>query len=95
MAGYVIANIQVRDEAEYERYKQMVGPTVEQYGGRYLARGGETRAVEGTWPPGRLVVIEFPTYEDALRWHSSPEYAPAKAQRQRCAEGDLVIAAGL
>jgi uncharacterized protein (DUF1330 family) len=40
------------------------------------------------------VVIEFPSADDARRWHGSPEYAPALAMRQRSATGNLVLVEG-
>jgi uncharacterized protein (DUF1330 family) len=50
---------------------------------------------EGDWSPSRLVVLEFPSVERARAWWDSPEYAPAKAVRQSCADTQLVIAEGM
>ena len=41
MAGYVIANVEVRDVAGYEEYRGLVPATIEKYGGKYLVRGGK------------------------------------------------------
>jgi uncharacterized protein (DUF1330 family) len=95
MAGYVIVNITIRDPARYEEYKRLAAPTVSAYGGRYLVRGGPVDAREGAWTPSRLVVLEFPSMERARAWWDSPEYAPAKAIRQSCAETQLVITEGM
>ena len=59
MAGYFIARISVQDADAYEAYRAKATATMEQYGGRYLVRGGATELREGSWP-GRTVVIEFP-----------------------------------
>jgi uncharacterized protein (DUF1330 family) len=95
MAAYVIVNVTVRDPARYEEYKRLATPTVGAYGGRYVARGGAVDVREGGWMPSRLVVLEFPTVERARAWWNSPEYAPAKAVRQSCADTQLVITEGV
>jgi uncharacterized protein (DUF1330 family) len=68
---------------------------VSAYGGRYAARGAPVDVREGGWSPSRLVILEFPDLERARAWWSSPEYAPAKALRQSCADTQLVITEGL
>jgi uncharacterized protein (DUF1330 family) len=95
MPAYVIVNVTVRDPARYEEYKRLATPTVSAYGGRYVARGGPVEVREGDWSPSRLVVLEFPSVERARAWWDSPEYAPAKAVRQSCADTQLVIAEGM
>jgi uncharacterized protein (DUF1330 family) len=95
MPAYVIVNVTVHDPARYEEYKRLASPTVPAYGGRYVARGGPVEVREGGWSPARLVVLEFPSVERARSWWETPEYAPAKAVRQSCADTELVITEGL
>jgi uncharacterized protein (DUF1330 family) len=57
-------------------------------------RGGRGEVVEGDLDLGRVIVLEFPSYEDARRWYSSPEYEAAKRLRHGCAVGELVIVDG-
>jgi uncharacterized protein (DUF1330 family) len=95
MSAYVVVEITVKDAETYERYKLLAPPTIGLYGGRYLARGGLTEALEGAWKPTRLVILEFPSVERARAWWSSPEYAPAKAMRQASADTDMVLLEGL
>lgn len=47
MAVYVVADIEVLDEALYEQYRQEVPATITAHGGRYVARGGTTQVLEG------------------------------------------------
>jgi uncharacterized protein (DUF1330 family) len=95
MPAYVIVNVTVRDPVRYEEYKRLAFPTVSAYGGRYVARGAPVDVCEGGWCPSRLVILEFADLEQARAWWSSPEYAPAKALRQSCADTQLVITEGL
>ena len=94
MAGYVIANVDVKDAALFEQYRKQVPDTLARYGGKYLVRGGAHRTLEGGWTPTRLVVLEFPTVEQARRWYESEEYREPKALRMKCALTDVVLVEG-
>ena len=94
MTAYVIADINVQDQETYREYAALVPDTLKPHGGRFIVRGGACETLEGDWQPRRLVVIEFPTTDDARRWHASSEYAPALAMRQRSATGSLVLVEG-
>ena len=94
MTAYVIADINVHDPETYREYGALVPDTLKPHGGRFIVRGGASETLEGDWQPRRLVVIEFPSADDARRWHGSPEYAPALAMRQRSATGNLVLVEG-
>ena len=59
MPAYLIADIVIADPDAYAEYRKRVLATVEAHGGRFLARGGATRTLEGDWAPQRLVIIEF------------------------------------
>lgn len=95
MPAYVFANIRVDDPIAYQKYIQTVPGTIEKYGGRYLARGGRVEVLEGDIQPGRTIILEFPTFEDAQRWYDSPEYCSAKEVRHCCARAELVIVDGV
>ncbi len=95
MAAYVIADVEVHDPAAYEEYKRLVPSSLEKYGGRFLVRGGKWEHLEGTWEPKRLVVLEFPSLEQARLWHGSEEYREAKELRQRVATSDLLLVEGV
>ena len=95
MPGYVIGDIEVTDQAVYDDYRKQVLATVEKFGGKFIARGGRTEPLEGGWAPKRLVMLEFPTMEQALKWYRSPEYAPLIKLRQKGARGRLVAVEGV
>jgi uncharacterized protein (DUF1330 family) len=95
MPAYVVVDVDVKDRERYAEYVKLAPPSIAQYGGRYVARAGRTETLEGEWAPRRFVILEFPTYERAKEWWSSPEYAPAKALRQATAETEMVLTEGL
>lgn len=94
MAAYVIVDIAVHDPKRYEEYKRLAAPTVEQYDGRYVVRGGRAENLEGELEPNRVVVLEFPTFERAKEWWGSDEYAPARAIRQEIASSEMIVVQG-
>ena len=94
MAAYVVGEIEVTEPATYEEYRKQVLAVVTRYGGRFLARGGKVDPVEGGWNPKRMVILEFPSFEQAQKWYRSPEYAPLIKLRQNASKGRLVILEG-
>lgn len=86
--------LEVTDAEKLEEYRRGVSPTIERYGGRYLAVGGECVEVEGQWRPTFPVLIEFPSLEDARRWYDSEEYRGLKALRLAATRGNAVFIDG-
>jgi uncharacterized protein (DUF1330 family) len=66
MPAYWLARGKVNDPAEYKKYADQVPAILAKYGGRALARGGRFQIMEGPDTFQRFVVIEFPTFEQAL-----------------------------
>ena len=95
MTAYVIVDINVTDPVRYEDYKKLAAPTVELYGGRYIARGGKTETLEGDWSPTRLVILQFENLEQAKNWHNSREYSEAKSLRHATATSKMVVIDGV
>jgi uncharacterized protein (DUF1330 family) len=95
MKAYVIVDITIKDQDSYKLYRELAAPTVAAYGGRYLVRGGDSETLEGGWRPSRLVVLEFPSAAAGRAWWNSPEYAPAKALRQDCADAEMLLVEGI
>jgi len=85
----------VLDRVGYETYRQQVPATIAAYGGRYLARGGATEVLEGSWSPRRCVILEFPSMAQLKAWWDSPEYQPLRAIRERTTRSHLVATEGL
>ena len=95
MVAYVINDMEVTDPQLLDEYKKLSPVTVAQYGGRFLARGGQSEMLEGNWAPKRLVILEFPTVEQAKAWVNSPEYAPARRVRQQASRSNIIVVEGV
>ena len=91
--GYWIARVDVNDAEAYQKYVAANGAAFARYQAKFLVRGGQYEAPEGT-PRARNVVIEFADYQTAVACYRSPEYAVAKAFREKAADSDLMIIEG-
>lgn len=95
MPAYILAMMDVHDGDAYETYKEKVPALIAKHGGTYLTRGGRTDVVEGSWPGGRTVVLEFPDYAAAKAFIEDPDYQPVAAIRQAAATSHLWLVDGV
>lgn len=94
MTVYTIARIDVHDADEYARYAELAGPAVKQYGGLFLARGGETVVMEG-YARERNVIIEWPDMTTAKAFYTGPEYQRALSHGLGAAKRDYIFVEGV
>ena len=94
MAGYVIAQINLKNKEGYKEYVDNVPAIIKNFGGEYLVKAGEFKSIEGKWDFTRNVVIKFPSYEKALEWYNSDEYNQIKNLRLENAESNIIIIKG-
>lgn len=95
MAAYLIVRMNVTDPEKYEAYKALSPAAIEAYGGRFLARGGHYEILEGEPEDRRVVVVEFPSLEQAKACYDSPAYLEAREARAGAAEGQFLVVEGI
>ncbi len=95
MSAYVIVRVNVHRMEQFREYMKLTPATLEKFGGRFIVRGGETATLEGPEETRRIVVIEFPSLENAKAWYASREYEEAKKVREGAAEASFVAVAGV
>lgn len=95
MRAFIIFEVEVHDEAAYAKNRDLIQPTLEAFGGRFIVRGGDVETLEGTWNPRRLVVVEFPTVERAKAWWKSAEYSGPKRLRQETCTTQMIVVDGI
>jgi uncharacterized protein (DUF1330 family) len=91
--GYWIFQTTINDPEIYRQYIERDGVAFAKYGARFLVRGGDFQAVEGTTRQ-RHVIIEFESYTKAVACYRSAEYQAALQFRRASADSDLVIIEG-
>ncbi|MEM7226747.1 MAG: DUF1330 domain-containing protein [Pseudomonadota bacterium] len=95
MTAYVIFQEDVLDQAAFETYKQLSPQSIAKFGGAFVVRGGPIEVLEGDFARTRVVVIAFPSADDARAWHASADYAEAKALRLQISEGAAILVEGV
>jgi len=92
--GYVIAHATVTNAEKWAEYVSKSKIALDKYEGKPIVRGGKCEIMEGNGTQ-RNVVLEFPSYEQALGYAKSPEYAAAKAARQGAGSIDITVVEGV
>ena len=68
MNAYLVIDIAIHDLEVFSKYIQEIPKFIEKHSGRYVVQGEEPTVMEGSWKPERLVVIEFPSKDNAEFW---------------------------
>jgi uncharacterized protein (DUF1330 family) len=94
MAGYLIARVDVTDWDRYREYMKHTPRVIAKFGGHFVVRGGEMITVEGPAETNRVVVIEFPSFQQAKAFYESGEYKRIKGFRDGAAHAQFLILDG-
>lgn len=96
MAAYLVVDTKLTDPDLYEQYKLQAKPIVEKHGGEYLARGGSLSVKESAlWSPTRMVLIRFPSMQQAETFYASGEYQQALGISRRSADRTVFFLEGM
>ena len=90
---YFIADIRATEEIpwEYQTYIQQVGPIVEKYGGKYLARSERVTALTDRWRPERIVLIRWDNKAQMEACFQSPEYRRIAGLREHSVDSRAIV----
>ncbi len=92
--GYIVGHITVNDPEAYKEYVEKDTPILLAKGGKFVIRGGRSEVMEGE-VLDRHVVIEFPSYEEALAAYHDPEYQEVAKIRHRTANSVILVVEGV
>ncbi len=96
MPAYVISEVEILDETQGQRYRELAAASIALHGGRYIVRGADPEVPEGEWPDAqRVVVVEFPSMERLRDWYGSDDYAEALAVRETALTRRLLFVNGI
>ena len=93
-SAYIIANVTVTNPAQYEEYKRLSSIAMQAHGAEVCVRGGPIEVLEGDWTPSRLVLLKFPSMQQARAFNQSAEYSQARQARQGAAVMRMVLVEG-
>ena len=71
--AYWVGVVDVKNHYIYSKYVEIAGPALIEAGAKILSRGGKIINLEGK-KINRLVVIEFPSIDEAEKFYQSEEY---------------------
>ena len=86
MSAYLVVIGRIHDQDRFAKYLESVGPTLEPYSGQLLGVEDPAEVLEGDPPFPRVVLVKFPSKEDARNWKNSPEYQAAAEHRLASSE---------
>lgn len=90
MPGYWMIRSTVTNKDAFTDYAAIANPVLTKHGGRFISFGSRHETREGTDIP-RNVIVEFPTYEDAVACYDDPDYQASLVHGQRAMTRELVI----
>ncbi len=95
MTAYIIAILDFIDEASYRRYQEAFPPIFARFSARLVAADENVTLLEGAREaPSKVVIMEFETSEEAMRFVEDPEYQKISKDRRAGAATFSVLAAG-
>jgi len=74
--GYWVAKANVNSPEKQQDYGKLAEAVLKKFNGKFLIRGGRQETKEGE-EYMRNVVVEFPSYKDAIDAYESKEYQEA------------------
>lgn len=95
MTTFVMAHVDITDADAFGTYTSQFAPTLQPFEGSVVLVSDSPEVLEGEWPPGRTVVLSFPTQEQARDWYNSDEYQRISQFRRASSNGSLVLADAL
>ena len=75
-AYWVCIYEKIHNLEKLKEYAVKAKPAIEKFSGKFLVRGGRNRTNDGIDSP-RVVVVEFPDYNTAIKCYDSEEYQKA------------------
>ena len=94
MTAYLVLDFSIKDRAGFMPYVEAIPAFIAKHGGRYIVRGVEPTVMEGDWSPERMVILEFPSRENAKAFLDDPDAQALFAVRHRTTESRLVLVDG-
>jgi uncharacterized protein (DUF1330 family) len=95
MSSYFVAQINVHDYQEYEKYLESFDDIFSRYKGEYLAIDESPTLLEGEWNYTKSVIIKFNSKEDFEDWYYSDDYQKILKYRLNASNSDTILLEGI
>ena len=94
MKAYLVLDFSINDLAGFRKYIAEIPAFIAKHSGQYIVRGVEPATIEGDWKPDRMVILEFPTRENAEAFLGDPEIQDLFKVRHDTTTSKLVLVDG-
>jgi len=94
MKAYLVLDLSVHDLPGFRPYVSAIPSFIEKHGGSYIVRGVEPTVIEGDWAPERVVILEFPSRENAKAFLDDPDAQALFEVRHKTTNSKLVLVDG-
>ena len=91
--GYWIVRANINNQEEYLKYIKIATKVVESFNGKFLVRGGKQKEFENSGYE-RTVIVQFDSYNDALKSYNSSEYQDALSHVKQSANRIFAVVEG-
>jgi uncharacterized protein (DUF1330 family) len=93
--AYAVAHLRhLTMNEDVVEYLERIQDTLDPFGGRFAVHVPHLEVREGEWP-GTLVILTFPSIDDARRWYDSPAYQAILHLRTDHIDGDTLLVEGV
>ncbi len=94
MKTYLILDLTITDMETFMIYVREIPVHIKRHNGRYIVEGVKPDCIEGDWQPETIVILEFPSPEDARAFLKDLEIQPLFAIRQKSTISKLILVEG-
>jgi uncharacterized protein (DUF1330 family) len=94
MSAYIVVTREkTRDAAKLEEYQKLVPASFQKHPAAIRAIHGRNEVLEGP-AVEEIIILEFPSYEEAKAWYQSPEYQAARQHRFQGGDYRFILTEG-
>lgn len=73
MKAYLVLDFSISNMETFMEYVEKIPQQIERHLGKYIVRGVVPTIVEGDWTPERVVILEFPSKQNAEQFLADPD----------------------
>jgi uncharacterized protein (DUF1330 family) len=92
--AYLVLDLAINDFGGFKRYIAEIPAHISRHGGKYIVQGAAPTPVEGAWTPERMVIIEFPSRDNAKAFLGDPDIQDLFKIRHTTTTSRLVLVDG-
>ena len=94
MKAYLILDLTIHKLEQFLEYAEAIPAFIAKHQGKYIVKGVNPTVMEGDWQPQRVVVLEFPSQENAQSFLSDPEAQSLIAKRHSSTTSQVIMVEG-